>query len=108
LAKANTVKKKSGMVKDFVKVFLEKSTDLLLSLVENINVAEWIKDMFHLKTNIKKYAVVMVLSMSALTVLLLGVASYIASLLPELGNGVGEIFIGLILLIVALIYYKVR
>ena len=107
MAKSN-IAKKSSQVKVFVREFLEKSAGILLSLIENINAAEWIKDILHLKSKIRKHIIVLILSITALTVLMIGVASYIASQIPKLGNGAGEILIGLILAIVALIYYKMR
>ena len=104
----NTDKKKSNIVKDIFKEFMEKSAGILLSLIENINVTEWIKDILHLRSKIRKYTIVLILSITALTVLMLGVASYIASQTPKLGNGVAEILIGLILAIVAFIYHQMR
>ena len=91
---------------DFFKEFLEKSTDMLLTLIKNINMTEWIKNILHLKSKIKKYIIIQMLLITALTVLILGVASFIGSQIPELGNGVSEILIGLILAIAVLIYYK--
>ncbi len=108
MAKRNIIKKKSSPVKDFFREFLEKSVEILLSLIEKINVTEYIKDILHLKSKIRKYTIILILSITALTVLMLGVASYIASQIPKLGNGVGEILVGLILAIVTLIYYKMR
>ena len=100
--------KKKNPIKDFFKEFLEKSAGALLSFIGNINMAEWIEDILHLKSKIRKYAIILMLSITALTVLMLGIASYAASQFPRLGNGVSEILIGLILGISAFIYYKRR
>ena len=108
MVKRNTVKKNYSLFKNFLREFLEKSADTLLSLVENINVIEWMKDILHLRSKIRKYTIVLILSITALTVLMLGFASYIASRIPTLGNGIGEILIGLILAIIAFIYYNKR
>ena len=107
MSKRNVVKK-SNIVKDFFREFLEKFADILLSLIEKINVTKWLKDILNLKSKIRKYIIVLILGITALTVLMLGVSSYVASQIPGLGNGVSEVLIGLILAIVALIYYKKR
>ena len=108
LAKSKQVKKKSNLIKNFITEFLEKSAITLLSLIENFNVGNWVKDVFHLKEKIRKYVIISVFSITASVVFMLGIASYLASKFPALGNGVSEILIGLVLAIIALIYYKQR
>ena len=92
----------------FIKEFFEKSGAALLSSVKNIDVTEWVKDILHLRSKLRKYAIFIILSTTALTVLMLGATSYTASQFPRLGNGVGEILMGSILMIFAIVYHNKR
>ena len=108
MVKRKVVKKESNHIQNVFVEFLEKFAEVIVSLIEKVKVGEWINDLLHIKSRIKKYALLLVLSVVALIVFLLGFASFLASKIPFLGNGVGEMLIALILMVIIGIYYKIR
>jgi hypothetical protein len=101
-----TKKVKESSTKIF-KEFIDKSIGIFASVLEkNINIVEWVKNLVNIKAKIRKYMFASLLAVAGVTVLLIGLASYINSLMPGLANGLSEIIVGVVVIIISLVIYK--
>jgi len=103
--------KKTKKVKEsstkILKEFIDKSIGIFASVLEkNINIVSWIKNLVNVKAKIRKYTFAYLLAVAGITVLLIGLASYLNSIMPALTNGLSEIIVGVIVIIISLIIYK--
>jgi ABC-type siderophore export system fused ATPase/permease subunit len=98
--------KKSSEIKGLLKEFAEKSVGILVSSIEKVNFLKIIKNMSNVKEKIRKCVSSMILVFIGGIVLALGVAAYLAYMVPALGNGLSEMLVGAILIIIAVIIYK--
>ncbi|MFH1683166.1 MAG: hypothetical protein ABIA37_05215 [Candidatus Woesearchaeota archaeon] len=99
---------KKSELKKKLKQFLEGSLIILAGFISKINPVEWIKSIIHLKKNIRRYLVFLVLLIAGIVVFTLGLAAYIKYIFPILKNGLSEMLIGIILILISFIVYKIK
>ena len=102
--KSENFKKVTDTINDYTERFLE----LLACFVEEEakNIANWIKNVTHLKQKIRKAVVSLALLIGGITILLLGLGQYIAETM-QLPHYLGYVMMGFIGIIVSMIYHKV-
>jgi len=111
LAKKKPVKKVSkstNYLKQVVSEFFEKSMEIIISSIAKANVFEWMKDMTQVKERIRRSIALVVLSIAGVVLLGTGIASYLAQLVPKLTLGLSQIIVGAALILLGLIYIKMR
>jgi hypothetical protein len=99
--------KKKSAFKDILKEFGTKTLEILVASIDTVNIVKWIQNISGIKEKIRKCIISAVVAIAGLAVLLLGVASFLASKFPVLGNGISELIVGVVVLIAATIYAKV-
>ena len=99
-------KKKSGF-KDLLKEFGTKALEIVVSSVDVALIAKWFQNIGGIKEKIKKGIISALLGIAGLVVLLMGIASFLASKFPVLGNGISELIVGVVIIIIATIYVKI-
>jgi hypothetical protein len=84
-----------------------KALPLVIEFLEKeaVNVISWVKDMINIKQRIRKMATSLILIIAGITVLLLGIANYIAEL-AKLSPALMQIITGIIIIVAAIIYKK--
>lgn len=97
---------KKTTFKDLLKEFGTKALGILVASVESVNVINWIKNITNFKEKARKYAISGILSIAAITVVLLGIASCLAERVAALTIGMSQIIVGLVVIIIAAIYMK--
>ncbi|MBW2996585.1 hypothetical protein KY332_04780 [Candidatus Woesearchaeota archaeon] len=97
---------KKSEIKSLLKEFAEKSVGILVSSIEKVNFMKLIKNMTNVKEKIRKCVSSMILLFVGFIVLVFGVAAYLAYLVPALSNGLSEMIVGAVLIIIAVIIYK--
>lgn len=102
------VKKESFSFKRILNQFMQASIQSIVSVVaeQSEHIVDWLKDISGLKRKIKKFLTVVVISAAGLGILGVGIAQYIASLYPNLANGLSYMLVGVILILIAWIYLK--
>jgi len=94
--------------KSILNKFMEKSMQSLIDVVaeHSEHLVEWIKNISGLRRKIRTLIVVVILVTAGLEVFGVGFAKYIASIYPNLANGLSYMLIGITLIIIALLYKK--
>lgn len=94
----NAYEKNKEKVLQYLVDFLERGGGSLL---------DWIKQILKIKEKIKKVVVSMGLVFAGLVVLIIGLANYLATLAPNLPDGIMQVIIGAVVIGLAIIYVKV-
>ena len=96
--------------KSILNQFMQKSLQSLISVVaeHSDHLVEWIKDISGLRRKIRKLFVAVVFSAAGLGVFGVGVAQYIASLYPSLGNGISYMLVGIVPILIGVLYIKMN
>jgi|TARA_Y100000031_G_C8180015_1_gene365972 ABC-type transporter Mla subunit MlaD len=97
-------------IKSLINQFMQRSLQSLVSVVaQNADhLVEWVRNLPSLKEKIKRLLTAIILLSAGLAVFGIGISMYIASLFPELEDGLSYILIGLLLIIVAIVYIKLK
>ncbi len=92
------------MLLSFFEDLVKKGGDILLAFAEVGLVSK--KTVKNLKHKLKKSFVFIILVLFGAVLLIRGIVTYIEHVFPQLANGLGFVFVGLILLSVAYLYHK--
>lgn len=105
--KASGKEKLASGVKKLVSEYKNKAISTIVDFVEKEsgNIISWFKDMMKIKQAIRKFVVSTIICLAALVVMFLGIANYIAEL-SGINEGLMQIIVGVVLLIVAAVYKK--
>ena len=94
--------------KSILNQFMQKSLQSLISVVaeQSDHLVEWIKNISGFRRKIKKLIVTVILLTAGLGIFGVGISQYIASLYPNLGNGLSYILVGIVFVLIAALYTK--
>ena len=105
--------KKQQSVKSKIKSAYEKHKEQLLIYFMDFlesggrNLLEWLKQIAVIKEKIRKVVVSTGLILGGLVVILIGLANYLSTLVPDWPAGLMQAVVGVVAVILALIYIKV-
>ena len=99
MPKKKTTKKSE--FKNLLKEFAEKSVKVLVTSIEKINILALIKNLSNIKEKARKYISALILTVAGTVALALGIAAYLAYLVPALANGLSQMIVGAVLIIIA-------
>ncbi len=104
--------KKKGSVKSKIKNVYEKHKEQLLTYFMDFletggrSLLDWLKQIAEIKEKIKKVIISTGLVLAGLVVILIGLANYLATLVPNWPAGLMQIVVGAVAIVLALIYVK--
>lgn len=104
--------KKGDKISSGLKKLVDDYKDKLLLLAVSFfetkakNVMEWLKDIGHLKKKLRAIVLCAALMVVGLFVVVLGIADYVSAVFPQLAPGVGNILVGVIIILVAYLIKK--
>jgi fatty acid desaturase len=106
MAKKESVKSK---IKSVYEKHKEQITAYLMDFLETggRNLLEWLKEVAKIKEKIKKVIISTGLVLAALVVILIGLATYLSTLVPNLPAGLMHVIVGVVAMILAWIYVKI-
>ena len=101
-------KREKFSFKSLLEQFMQKSLQSLISVVSSNadHLIEWIKVIPVIKRKIRKLLTEFVLLAAGLAVMGMGLGIYLASKIPQLADGISHMFVGLALVLAAIIYAK--
>ena len=99
---------KKGGFQSLLNQFMQKSLQSLISVVaeQSEHLIGWVKDIAGLKRKIKKIITSIIILTAGLAIFGVGISQYIASLYPNLANGLSYLLVGAVFILAALIYLK--
>ena len=95
-------------LKNILGEFIEKSIEALAFSIGRINPMNVLNNLTHMKAKMRTYFAVQILTVSGLTLFLIGLSMYLRSVWTVLANGAGEMIIGVVVLLISLIVYLIR
>ncbi len=86
----------------------EKVLDFIIGIVENQskNIIDFVKKVTKVREKVRKVVVATGLTLAGLIVVLIGLSNYLAATFPNLQNGIMQMLVGLLAIIIAVIYKK--